>query len=554
MAGVCVEKIAHDSDKCNSRDGLQVYLNDDGRYTGYCFSCGTYVDDPYHDKPKDYKPVVIKKSKEQIKQEIEEINDYSVVDLPDRKLRAESLDYFGIKIGVDQMDGITPSIHYYPYYNDGDIVGYKARLIENKQMWSLGDVKNVDLFGWEQAVKAGGKKLFITEGELDAVALYQILRDKQQGTKWADLHPAVVSIPHGAASAARDLSHVLAKINASFKEIVFVFDMDKAGQHAVEQCMHVFPDATSVTLPAKDANACLIEGRSIACANAVLFNSHKPKNSRIVHGQELHETGKEPATYGVSWPWKHITEATRGIRLGETIYIGAGQKQGKSEVVNTLAAHFIREHGWKVFLCKPEESNQKTYKLVAGKMVGKFFHDPTMAFDSEAYDQAGKLIGDNLLLLNIYQHVDFNTLKGDIKQAVLEGCKAIIIDPITNFTNGMDAASANTKLQEIAQELAAMALDLNVVIFIFCHLRNPDSGLPHERGGEVLSSQFAGSRAMARSCNLMLGLEGNRDPNLDAEARNVRTLVLLEDREFGNTGRYGLYWDRATGLFNEMNT
>jgi twinkle protein len=116
----------------------------------------------------------------------------------------------------------------------------------------------------------------------------------------------------------------------------------------------------------------------------------------------------------------------------------------------------------------------------------------------------------------------------------------------------VNAADANTKLQEIAQELSAMALDLNVVIFIFCHLRNPDAGPPHERGGEVLSSQFAGSRAMARSCNLMLGIEGNRDPNLPQHERNIRQLVLLEDREFGENGRFHLYWDAATGLFNEM--
>jgi twinkle protein len=51
----------------------------------------------------------------------------------------------------------------------------------------------------------------------------------------------------------------------------------------------------------------------------------------------------------------------------------------------------------------------------------------------------------------------------------------------------------------------------------------------------------------------MLGLEGNRDPNLTREERNLRTLVLLEDREFGNTGRYGLYWDSQTSLFNEIN-
>jgi twinkle protein len=160
---------------------------------------------------------------------------------------------------------------------------------------------------------------------------------------------------------------------------------------------------------------------------------------------------------------------------------------------------------------------------------------------------------DNLFLVNLYQHLGWETLKADIREAAKEhGCKVIMIDPITNLVNGMNAADANTKLQEIAQELSAMALDLDVVIFIFCHLRNPDGGNPHERGGEVLSSQFAGSRAMARSCNYMLGLEGNRDPNLSPEQRNVRQLVLLEDREFGEVGRWPMYWDGNTGLFNEI--
>jgi twinkle protein len=50
----------------------------------------------------------------------------------------------------------------------------------------------------------------------------------------------------------------------------------------------------------------------------------------------------------------------------------------------------------------------------------------------------------------------------------------------------------------------------------------------------------------------MLGLEGNRDPHLPPEERNLRTLVLLEDREFGEVGRFKMYWDKHTGLFNEL--
>jgi len=548
----CVEKLPHRTDKCNSGNGLQVFLKDDGSYDGFCFSCGTPVPDPYSDKPKGYKPNVFVKSDEDIKAELAEVETYQVRDLPDRKLRRGTLDYFSVKVGTSEVDGESVVSHYYPYRKGGELVGYKVRLVNPKSFWAIGTTKEVEFFGWQEAIGTGGKKLFITEGEIDCMSFYQISKDHNKGGPYADLNPAVVSLTNGASSAVKQITAMLPEIKKYFKEIILVFDSDAAGKKAAEDVVKLIPDVLVASLPTKDVNEALVQGRSKAVYNACQFNAAKPKNTRFISGNDLHETAKAPPKYGVSWPWKHITEATRGIRLGETIYIGAGQKQGKSEVVNTLAAHFIREHGWKVFLVKPEEPNNKTYKLVAGKLAGKIFHDPKIEFDEKAYDEAGVILRDHLYMLDLYQHVGWETLKADIRNAAAEGCKAIIIDPITNLTNGLDAATANTRLQEIAQELSAMALDLNVVIFIFCHLRNPESGLPHERGGEVLSSQFAGSRAMARSCNLMLGLEGNRDPNLSPEEKNMRTLVLLEDREFGETGRFKLWWDKITGLFNEI--
>jgi twinkle protein len=224
----------------------------------------------------------------------------------------------------------------------------------------------------------------------------------------------------------------------------------------------------------------------------------------------------------------------------------------KSEVVNAIAAHLIQEHGLKVLMAKPEEANKKTVKLLAGKIAAAIFHDPKVEFDETKYDQACAIMKGKVVLLNLYQHLGWDTLKGDIRAAAAQGVKAVFIDPITNLTNGMDSASANVKLQEIAQELAAMALDLDIVIFIFCHLRNPESGTPHERGGKVLSSQFAGSRAMARSCNYMFGIEGNKDPDIPEDDRNCRQLVLLEDREFGEVGPTNLFWQKANGMFVEL--
>ncbi len=549
MTGVVVERLPH---SCGSRKGLNVFANDDGTYSGWCFACATYVPDPYSDRPPDYKPPVgFSKTPEEVEKELLGIQRFRSFELKDRLIRKETVDKFEVKMSVSETDGETITAHYYPYKIDDELVGYKVRMVDTKQFWGMGNTKKVDLFGWQNAISSGSKRLYITEGELDALALYQVLKDNQKG-EYANSEVAVVSLAHGSAAAARDLAAFSGKIRNHFKEVVLVFDMDNAGKQAVEEVMKVMPECLVASLPSKDASACLVEGRSKALVAATVFNAKKPKNTRLVAAESLFTAAKKAPEYGVPWPWKGLTKTTRGIRLGETIYIGAGQKQGKSEIVNTLAAHFIHTLGWKVLLAKPEEANVKSIKMVAGKLAGKIFHDPNVQFDEAAFDKAAKELEGKLYLLNLYQHVGWETLKADIREAAHEGCKAIFIDPITNLTNGINAADANTKLQEIAQELSAMALDLNIVIFIFCHLRNPDTGPPHERGGEVLSSQFAGSRAMARSCNLMLGIEGNRDPNLPPEQRNLRTLVLLEDREYGENGKFRLYWDKATGLFNEI--
>ena len=52
----------------------------------------------------------------------------------------------------------------------------------------------------------------------------------------------------------------------------------------------------------------------------------------------------------------------------------------------------------------------------------------------------------------------------------------------------------------------------------------------------------------------MIGLEGNKDPELNIYERNMRKLKILEDRNLGVVGSINLYWDDKTGLFNEVST
>jgi hypothetical protein len=563
--------IARMPHSCGTKRALIVYAEEDGSINGYCFRCNTYIEHPLGDDKKELKDLPPRREKtlEEIQSEITEILSYPTVDVRERKLRANSLEDFGVKIGLSEYDGVTPSEMYFPLTRNGDIVGFQVKSLgAYKRVWSVGDCKDVDLFNWENAKRSGARRLIITEGMADAVAVNSIF--KLYGKE--EYLPAIVSIPYGAGRAHVCLQKHAKEIRRLFKDVILCFDNDEPGQLAVEKSMLVLPQAKSVILPEKDANECLMKGRAKAAYNALAFQAEVPKNTRLVSGLDLHEKSKVPAKYGeLTWPFEDMNKDLRGIRLGETIYITAGVKCGKSTLKSALVSHFIKNDKAKVFVAASEEPNEQTYKLVAGQVVGKIFHDPEVEFDEEAFDEAGEYLKDNLFLLNLYQQLSWETLKEDIIQAVGLGCSVVIIDPITSLSNGLSPADANTLLQSFAQELAALAKDLNFVAILFAHLKAPEGQLSedkrssyyakgqyldlgncsHESGGSVYSNQIAGSRAMMRSAHLLIALLANKDPDLPENIRNTRQLQVLEDRNLGVSSKYTIFYNKNTGQFVE---
>ena len=107
-----------------------------------------------------------------------------------------------------------------------------------------------------------------------------------------------------------------------------MFDMDDAGKAAVEEVLKIIPKAKVANLPEKDVNDCLLKGKAKAAQAAVVFGAKEQKNTRLVSGASLHAKAKVATEPGLPWPWESMNKMTKGIRTGETIYIGAGQKQG----------------------------------------------------------------------------------------------------------------------------------------------------------------------------------------------------------------------------------
>lgn len=327
--GTLSGRMAH---SCGSRQGLNLYEEEDGRVTGFCFSCKQFEPDPLNGNTMERAGVERSvRSPEEIKKELDEIGTFPIMGLPDRKIGKGTMQHFGTRVSLDQERQEKVEVHYYPYESleTGEIEGYKFRVVEGKRIRSIGQCKNVYPFGWKQAIAAGSPRLYITEGEIDAMSLFSVIMQNNAKKGYAEHIPAVVSVPHGAAAASNDLAKVASEIRKHFKEIVLVFDMDDAGKAAVEDTLKVFPEAIVATLPKKDVNECVLEGNTKALINAVMWNASAPKNTRLVLGSELKESAKKRPEMGLSWPWAGMTKLTRGIRRGEVYYFGAGVKMGQ---------------------------------------------------------------------------------------------------------------------------------------------------------------------------------------------------------------------------------
>jgi len=484
-------------------------------------------------------------------QTLADVLTFPILPIEERKITQKTAEHFGVRTELSSSDGRTPIAHYFPYTIEDRIVGYKKRdLTKPKQgnfhFTSIGyhGVK-CDLFGLVSGNKTGGKKVFVSEGEIDCMLMWQCLKEGYKGKG----NPTTLSIGCGTANAVQNLGQ---KANTrylnKFSEKVFAFDNDSAtpqerlkkikrGNEATADVYGLFPDMLVAKLP-EDSDPCdvyLKEGSTALYWMLMKPSQYTPEGFTLY--EEIREETHKLPVVGKTWPWRSLTRLTLGRRLGEGYYFGAGVKQGKSCLADKLISHILARDKnslgkpQKVAVFKFEEPTTETIHRVAGKESKKDFTNPEKAiffnekgeevvlyvddcgefqekappvdrsnyFTQEDLIAASDKTGPRLCLYNNYGRCSWDELKGAIRHAVLiEHCEDIIIDPITRLTTGMTPSEANTELDRFADEISKMSIDLGFTYYCFCHLKAPDKGQPHEFGGKVYSSQFTGSRSMMR--------------------------------------------------------
>lgn len=480
---------------------------------------------------------------QRVEETVEDVKTYPFKAIPERGIDEKTAERFGIRTKLSAKDGMTPEAHYFPYTLEGKIVGFKKRDLtipkQQKGHFSTIGFQSVacDLFGLEGANKSSKRMIFITEGEYDAAILWQVLREKYKAKDGNARKPnfTVVSISNGTSNAVQNLSQKNNyKLLSKFEEIIVAFDADRAneaekakgimkGKDAVAAVYSVIPQMKVVDIP-EDMDPCDMYNKGMG--DQLFWAAMKPKEY-VPDGFALYSQFREKAheipKLGKKWPWPTMTRLTLGRRLGEGMFVGAGVKMGKSEWLNQLVEHIIGTEGRKAAVFKFEEENEITCKKVAGKLYHKDFvnaekvmipqEDGTYRdiwgeevfegqrgyFKQEELIEATDKVGDNIIYYNNYGRAVWDEVKGAIRHAVIvEGCEDIFIDPITRLVQGMSASEANVELERFSDEISKLAKELGFWYCCFCHLNKPETGKPHEFGGQVQSAQFAGSRAMMR--------------------------------------------------------
>lgn len=511
--------------ECGSSDACGVFS--DGHR--YCYSCNTY-----------FRPDgSVKKEVTRVSKECIPFEDLEAVSLTKRCISKDTCSKF--KYFSTVYKGKPCQVACY-YDDSGNLVGQKLRF-PDKSFAVLGSISN-RLYGSQ--LWASGKKIVITEGEIDCLTVSQL-----QGNKWP-----VVSIPNGAQGAKKAIEANLEYLE-NFEEVILMFDMDDPGRKASEECAKILPagKAYIANLPCKDPNECLSEGKGPEVLQAV-WNAKPYRPDGIVSGTDLYEkcvTDIDDLKDSVEYPWVALQNKTKGARHGELYVFTSGSGMGKSTILRELEYYFGVHRGELCGIVALEESTRKTgMELMSIHLNKRLILDPEGTDEDERSRAFAETIGNgNFFLYDHFGSLDSSNLLSKLRYMIVSlGCKRIFLDHISIVVSGMDTdedGGERKAIDKLMTNLRSLVEETGATMFVVSHLKRPEKK-GHEEGAQVSLSQLRGSGAIAQLSDMVIGLERNQQ----GDNPNVLTLRVLKNRFCGDTGISGyLEYDPETGRLKD---
>ena len=452
------------------------------------------------------------------------MSDFSYEYLDRRSISSSTHQFYGVKTKID-ANGKPLAVGY--IYPNGAI---KTRYLDKKSFSTEGDIANAGLFGMDKFAAGVAKYVTITEGEDDALSLYEVLRNP------------VVSV-QSSSSAARDAALARSWLN-SYERIYLAFDNDTAGKSAVDAVAKLF-DYNKVFhvkfSNRKDANEYLEAGEREQLKR-IWWNSKKYLPETVVSSFDSYrEILNTEITKGVPFPWPTLTDLTYGIRQGKSYLITAQEGVGKTEVMHAIEYQLLKETDdaiGAIFLEEPKPDHIRT--LASIELKSPVNRPDTTATNAEVSAAFERAVGSDDRL-HTYSHFgsdDPEVLLDTIRFLVsARGCRYVLLDHISMVVSGLQGEDERKALDYIATRLEMMVQELGFALIFVSHVN--DLG------------QTRGSRYIGKIAHVVLNLSRDVE-NEDPVIRNTIELNLKKNRGGKRAGPAGkIIYNEKTCTFHE---
>jgi twinkle protein len=523
MGKIVKKNLACPDKSCGSHDARQLY--EDG--TSFCFSCRRFFGKEYSDAD------VIKEAVKHMSKE-QKITADDVSKLPmalgikDRKISKEVTDFFGIRVSYDE-DGDVDS-HFYPYDKGR---AYKQRRLPKSFSWVS---KSKNLFG-QHLFNGAGKRLIITEGEIDAMSVAQASLEK-----YGKIYP-VVSL-----ASASETKAILENRDwvRSFQEVVLFLDNDDVGEKATAEAVKIvgYDKAKLVKLPEdlKDANEVLKKhggGRVLQ----FVFDAAPYVPVGII-GKEAIWEALEQYNQLPSLPYPPcmagVNAKLKGKRLGEITLFISGTGSGKSTLLreDMIWTKAQTTPDVRLGVISLEESPPEFARKIAGMEIGR---NPALeeiplqelrpGFDSFFGD-------DRIMLLDHQGALVDESIVDKMEYMCLSGCQYIYIDHITILVSeGAGDLTGNEAQDKVMNRMLRLVKKYPLWLGIVSHLRKTPAtvGKSFEEGRLPSLDDIKGSGSIKQISFDVISFARNMTAEIERE-RNTIKMRVLKSRTMGQTG------------------
>jgi len=534
---------------CGSKDNKAVYKHDDGSKSYFCFGCKDFSPEDgstNNNNNKEY-------NMSEFKETVQEITEYPTRGFRERGITKEMSTKYGVKVGYSEEDGATIQYHYYPATRAGKVVGYSRREVVNKQFLAFGDVKNdVELFG-QSLFQKGGKRIIITEGELDAMSVQQMNANKN--SEWP-----VVSVTNGVGGALKQICANLDWVN-SFDEVVFMFDADDVGKKSAEDCAKIVRTGKAKIAKlgrhGKDASDYLV-GDHLRELEDAIWRAEVYSPSGIINSASTWDTfSKDMTEDSIPYPdcFCNVNDLTYGRRTGELTIFTAGTGTGKSTFIKEDIYHLLTTTEYPIGIVSLEESVKETLDGIIGIHLNKRINLPDTKFDrkgkegKEAWEATAGT--GRFTLLDHQGSLSDDSLMHKIEYLAATGCKFIYLDHITIAVSEVEG-DINRAMDKVMSDLLKLCKKFDIWVGVVSHLRKTGTGsISYEQGAEVTEDSLKGSGSLKQIAFQIIAFSRNKYAESEAERNQVKVTVL-KNRFTGRTGFAGsaMFDDKTGRLHN----